>query len=69
MDDHFYRDRARVLKELAREADPFIRKRLLRLANNYDDLAQGTRNTWSSDKEVSAKSKVGCFDGKEDVYS
>ena len=27
------------LRELATEADPFIKKRLLRLANNYDDMA------------------------------
>ena len=39
MDDNFYRNRARVLRELATEADPFIKKRLLRLANNYDDMA------------------------------
>ena len=31
--------RERVLRELATEADPFIKKRLLRLANNYDDMA------------------------------
>ena len=34
MDDKFYRNRTRVLRELASEADPFIKKRLLRLANN-----------------------------------
>ena len=39
MDDKFYTNRARVLRELATEADPFIKKRLLRLANNYDDMA------------------------------
>ena len=39
MDDKFYRNRARVLCELATEADPFIKKRLLHLANNYDDMA------------------------------
>ena len=39
MDDKFYRNRARVLRKLATEADPFIKKRLLRLANNYDDMA------------------------------
>ena len=38
MDERFYRDRARVLRELANEADPLIKRRLLRLANNYDDL-------------------------------
>jgi hypothetical protein len=38
MDEQFYRDRARVLRELANEADPLIKRRLLRLANNYDGL-------------------------------
>jgi hypothetical protein len=36
MDERFYRDRARILRELANEADPLIKRR--RLANNYDDL-------------------------------
>lgn len=36
MDERFYRDRARVLRELANEADPLVKRRLLRLANNYD---------------------------------
>jgi hypothetical protein len=38
MDDTFYRDRALHIRELAKEADPFIRKRLLRLASNYDAM-------------------------------
>jgi len=38
MDERFYRERARVLRELAKEADPLIKRRLLRLANNYDGL-------------------------------
>jgi hypothetical protein len=39
MDDQFYRNRARVLRDLANEADPLIKGRLLRLASNYDDMA------------------------------
>ena len=39
MDDRFYRDRARVLRDLADEADPLIKQRLLHLANNYDGMA------------------------------
>jgi hypothetical protein len=46
MDDAFYRDRARHIRELAKEADPVIKKRLLRLASNYDAMttpyARGT---------------------------
>ena len=38
MDDAFYRDRARHIRQLADEADPFIKKRLLRLASNYDAM-------------------------------
>jgi hypothetical protein len=37
-DDQFYRNRARVLRDLANEADPLIKRRLLRLASNYDDM-------------------------------
>ena len=40
MDDEFYRERARHIRELADNADPFIRKRLLRLAGNYDAMAR-----------------------------
>jgi len=38
MDDEFYRERARHIRELADKADPFIRKRLLNLAGNYDAM-------------------------------
>ena len=38
MDDKFYKNRARVLRDLANEADPLVKRRLLRLASNYDDL-------------------------------
>jgi hypothetical protein len=40
MDDQFYRNRARVLRDLANEADPLIKRRLLRLASNYDDMTR-----------------------------
>ena len=38
MDDAFYRDQALYIRELAKEADPFIKQRLLRLASNYDAM-------------------------------
>ena len=46
MDHKFYRNRARVLRELAADADPVIKKRLLRLADNYDGMTatKGTRD-------------------------
>ena len=36
MDDEFSRERARAVRELADEADPFIKKRLLELALHYE---------------------------------
>lgn len=56
MDDRFYRNRARVLRELATEADPLIKGRLLRLADNYDDMTttQTARDRASKRPEQSA---------------
>ncbi|PDT56869.1 hypothetical protein CO678_36535 [Bradyrhizobium diazoefficiens] len=36
LDDEFNRQRAKVLRELAEQADPFIKKRLLNLAQRYE---------------------------------
>ncbi|TYL72531.1 hypothetical protein FXB38_38310 [Bradyrhizobium cytisi] len=36
VDEQFLRDRARIIRDLADKADPFIRKRLLDLAERYD---------------------------------
>ncbi|MCC8942042.1 hypothetical protein H8A97_40305 [Bradyrhizobium sp. Arg62] len=36
MDDDFCRERARTVRELAQQADPFIKKRLLQLAADYE---------------------------------
>ncbi|TKV77753.1 hypothetical protein FDV58_29600 [Bradyrhizobium elkanii] len=36
MDDEFCRERARIVRVLAEQADPFIKKRLLQLAANYE---------------------------------
>jgi hypothetical protein len=49
MDDDFYKERARQLREVATQADPFIKKRLLRLASNYDALIKRNRPGVSSD--------------------
>jgi hypothetical protein len=38
MDDEFYKERARHMRTLATEADPFTKKRLLRLASHYDAM-------------------------------
>jgi hypothetical protein len=36
MDDSFFRERARQVREIATKADPFTKKRLLELANRYE---------------------------------
>jgi len=36
VDEQFLRDRAKIIRDLADKADPFIRKRLLDLAEQYD---------------------------------
>jgi hypothetical protein len=38
MDDEFYKERARHMRALATEADPFIKKRLLCLASHYEAI-------------------------------
>ena len=45
MDDEFYKERARHIREVATWADPFIKKRLLRLASNYDAMTTRPRVT------------------------
>jgi hypothetical protein len=36
MDDEFCRERARTVRALAERADPFIKRRLLQLAQHYE---------------------------------
>ena len=54
MDDAFYRDQALHIRELAKEADPFIRKRLLHLASNYDAMTTPRARTVPSTPADSA---------------
>ena len=63
MDERFYRDRARVLRELADEADPFIKKRLLLLAKNYEDLTKGQATRGQAAKTPALGSEVDGLDG------
>ena len=35
-EDEFIRGRVKRLREIAADADPFVKKRLLRLANDYE---------------------------------
>ena len=41
MDQQFRRDRARLVRELADKADPWIRNRLLKLAGRYEGEERG----------------------------
>ena len=36
MDDEFCKERTRTVRALAEQADPFIKKRLLQLADHYE---------------------------------
>ncbi|MCP3387938.1 hypothetical protein NLM27_03975 [Bradyrhizobium sp. CCGB12] len=36
MDEEFCRERLRMVRELAEQADPFIKKRLMELARHYE---------------------------------
>jgi hypothetical protein len=36
MDEEFCRERLKIVRELAEEADPFIKRRLLDLARHYE---------------------------------
>ena len=57
MDDEFYKERARHIREVAAGADPFIKKRLLRLASNYDAMTTRPRVTVLSNlRDASADS-------------
>ena len=42
MDEDFYKQRAREVRDLAAKADPFIKQRLLDLADRYDGKRKTT---------------------------
>src|SRR3954470_9636807 len=56
LDDEFYKERARHIRELADKADPFIRKRLLDLAGNYDSIVRGSSRTTVSGRALERSS-------------
>ena len=45
LDDEFYKERARHIRELVDKADPFIRKRLLDLAGSHDSMVRRSPRT------------------------
>lgn len=36
MDEEFFKERARTVREIAEKADPFVKRRLLDLADSYE---------------------------------
>jgi hypothetical protein len=42
LDHEFNKQRAKILRELAEQADPFIRKRLLSLVERYEPIRRPT---------------------------
>ena len=42
MNDDFYKQRAREVRDIAAKADPFIKQRLLELADRYDGKRKTT---------------------------
>jgi hypothetical protein len=65
MDDDFYKERARQIREVATQADPFIKKRLLRLAGNYDAMITRTKPAVSSNLPESSADKSAENNGRE----
>jgi hypothetical protein len=65
MDDNFYKERARRIRELANEADPFIKKRLLRLARNYDAMTMPLGTGPSNPPVASEDRSIENDDGQE----
>ena len=45
MNDDFFKERARAVRAIADKADPFTKKRLLDLADKYDDKLMPSRAT------------------------
>jgi hypothetical protein len=67
MDDAFYRDRAMQIRELAKEADPFIKKRLLHLASNYEAMTTPRARTVPSNQpNDSADTSTGTARGRRE---
>ena len=58
MDEAFYKERTRHIRELATHADPFIKNRLLRLASNYDAMTTRSNTALSNPTEASVGSFV-----------
>ncbi len=55
MDEEFLKKHARLIRDLADKADPFIKRRLTDLANNYEAKLRPSRATPSRDNPSGAR--------------
>jgi hypothetical protein len=58
MDDEFCRERARAVRAVAEQADPFIKRRLLQLAQHYERrirLSEGTKNDGDPNRKATTE--------------
>jgi hypothetical protein len=60
MDDEFCRERARAVRAIAEQADPFIKRRLLQLARHYERrirLSEDDKDDGDSDRNAATESQ------------
>ena len=55
MDEKFLEQRLRLIRDLADKADPFIKRRLTDLVNNYEAKLRPSRATPSRDNPSGAR--------------
>ena len=61
MDDEFCRERARAVRAIAEQADPFIKRRLLQLAHHYERrirMSEGNKIDGDEDRKAPAVSQT-----------
>ena len=63
MNDDFYKQRAREVRDIAAKADPFIKQRLLELADRYDRHLRKTSVTPLPSVPALAQNPSGEHDG------
>ena len=64
MNDDFYKQRAREVRDIAAKADPFIKQRLLELADRYDRHLRKTSVTPLPPAPAAIQNPSGEHDGK-----
>ena len=53
LDEHFRKQRAKLVRDMAAKADPFIKQRLLGLAERYEGVERTTRPQTATDIQLS----------------